>query len=671
MFLEPSNTQMPATHAEPEHEATRHRRSWRFGVGIVLGALILLGFGVYVAIAGTKIVQGSVAAREALYTAKADISDADFSKALDELSRAKDGVLTAKSGAKMVPFAAWIPWVGPRYAAGLELLDATEKTVDVLRDAVSIASDVASVVADARETLSWKDPTYATMALHDFPASVKRALFVRLADALPDLRAMQVKLDLAHDDIVTIQSIPEAGALADMITPFVDVVDELKTSVDFMVPFAGIAREFAGLRGDRQFLLMFMNDTELRPTGGFLGSYGLLVIRDGDMKQLSTDDTYAVDTLAAASGEYAVTSPAPIATYLEQPVWYFRDGTWSPDFPTGAQETVSLFRQEFAAAGKPVPQIDGVIGITTGFLERVLDYVGAVTVNGVTYTGTSAADVLEYQVEVGFEDQGVLREDRKDVVGELTNAIMDKLLETSPAQFGDIFTLLTQGFAEKSIAMFSTDAETQAVLDNAQWSGRVTSRSTDTLMVVDANLASLKSDPVVDRTISYSIAPTASGYRATASITYKHTGSFDWKTSRYRTYTRIYVPEGSSLVSVDGSLANDAIRNPSGAAGEVTTSQEFGLTSFGTFTSVEPGQSRTLTFVYDLPASVTSAIQSGTYTLTTLKQMGADARNLVLHLNFGKPIHSASVPEESSLWGDSIYDLSTVLSGDADFHVTF
>ena len=666
MFLEPSAAEFPNVPLSP----MPRRRRWHLGIGVaVLLFVVLLGT-VYVAIAATRVIHGSVTTRDALFAAKSDMTSADFEQALADLATARDGIDEASAGADMVGWVAYLPWIGPRYTATVGMFDATRNTIDVLSDAVGIAQDVYSVVNEARETLAWNDPDIANVPIHDLPTSVKRSLFVRLADALPDLQSMQVKLDLASDDIATFQAIPETQSIADLITPFAAVVTDLKASVDFLVPFAGITREFLGLRGERQFLVMFMNDTELRPTGGFLGSYGLLLIRDGDMKRLTTDDAYAVDRLGSGNSAYAIPSPAPIAKYLEQPVWFFRDGTWSPDFPSGAQETVSLFRQEIATAGQPVPQIDGVIGITTGFLEHLLDFVGPVTVNGVTYTSGNAADLLEYQVEVAFEQQGIAREDRKDAVGELTNAIMDKVLEVSPSRFTEVFALLTSAFADRDMALYSADADTQAVLEDAGWAGNMNvSGANDVIMVVDANMASLKSDPVVKRSIEYSVSPYGSGYRATLAVTYDHQGSFDWKTSRYRTYTRVYVPEGSELVSVDGSLANDAIRNPSGAPGEIVTTEEFGLTSFGTFTSVEPGQSRTLTFVYTLPASVGTAIKNGSYTLRVLKQIGADDRDLHLDLDFNHTLRGASPAEDSANWGDDVYTLDASLDGNKDFWV--
>lgn len=670
MFLEPSTSEVPK--APVFAPVSRRRRRWHFGLGVALIIVVVLLGCFYVGIAATRVVRGGIATRDSLLAAKEDIAETDFFNAQINLTAASNGVLEAQAGAEMLSFASRIPWIGIRYDATVGVLDATKNTIDVLADAVTIANDVYSVVTDARKTLAWNDPGTENTAIHDLPISVKRALFVRFADSLPDLQIMQVKLALASENIATFETLPETAAIGDLIAPFAEVVADLKTSVDFLVPFAGITREFAGLRGDRQFLLLFMNDTELRPTGGFLGSYGLLVIRDGDMKSLTTDDAYAVDALVAQNPAYAVVSPSPIAKYLEQPIWYFRDGTWSPDFPTGAQEAASLLRQEFAVAGQSVPQVDGVIGITTGFMEHLLDFVGPVTVNGITYDSQNAADFLEYQVEIAFEQQGIARSDRKDVLGELTNAVLDKLLEVSPSRFADVFALLSSGFADKDLALFSTDEDTQAILKDYGWSGTVAQGgANDFLMVIDANMASLKSDPVVKRSIAYTITPTTTGYQATAAITYDHQGAFDWKTSRYRTYTRIYVPAGAQLVSVAGSLANDAIRNPQGLPGEVTTTSEFGLMSFGTFTSIEPGQSRTLTFVYTLPKSIGDAVVRGSYRMRVIKQLGALGPEIDFHLDFNKKLRNALPAEASSAWGDDVYSFHGTLEHDQDFFVEF
>lgn len=677
MFLEPSKAEFSTFFSEesqaPEAQGIlkkKHRKGSLFIVGIVIAVFVVF-FG-YVGVGVTRIVNGGFEARTGLFAAKLDVASVDFAKAEKNLLYAHAGVLKAQSGASMLRFFGYIPWIGTRYFAGVAVLDATEKTIDVLTEAVVIAQDIYSVVAEARAALAWQDDAGSSTPIHDLPIKVKHALFTKLAASLPDLRIMQVKLDLAREDMSRFHELSGSLGIDDIIAPFESVLIKLKTGVDFLVPFAGITREFAGIDADKQFLFLFLNNTELRPTGGFLGTYGLFVIRDGDMKSLVTDDTYAVDALVSGNPAYSAASPDPIREYLEQPIWYFRDSTWSPDFAAGAMDAIALLRQEIATSGQPVPEIHGAFGMTTTFLSDLLAFVGPITVDGQTFTSANAADLLEYQVEIAFEQKGIARTDRKDIVGRLTNALLDRLLEIPSSRFEEVFELLSRAFKKKEISLYSKNVETQSVLDDAGWSGMVSQgNASDVLMVVDSNMASLKSDPVVKRSINYKTVPQNGGFRATAKITYKHEGAFDWKTSRYRTYTRIYVPAGSELISVDGSLANDAIRNPQGLPGTITTESEFGLTSFGTFTSVEPGQTRILTFTYQLPVSVTSAVAAGSYTLKMLKQIGADPREITLHLDFNRALRTANPAEDSSLWGDDIYDAVDTLDMNKEFRVNF
>lgn len=660
--------------SEIPHDIARSaspRRRRRF----IFLAIILVMIGVFVGYSvwgATRIFHGVTAARAALSEAQSFMMSAEFSQAQEKLVVAQKSLNQVQGGVTMFRYLHMLPWVGEKYLAGVALIDATEKTVDVLLEAATIAGDIYAVVEDARATLAWQDPARAHQPLHDMSPAVKAALFSRLANALPELRTMQVKLALAEEDLAYFYTLPLSQEMIDALAPFSSVLKKLSVGIDFLVPFAGITRELVGLEGDRQFLLMFLNNTELRPTGGFLGTYGLVVVEGGDMKSLTTDDTYAVDALVANNDQYFIPSPLPIAKYLEQPVWYFRDGTWSPDFATGAQETIALFRQEIAAAGQPVPEIHGAIGITATFFEDLLRFLGPVTVDGTVYTADNVVDTLEYQVEIAFEQQGVAREDRKDIVGRFANIVLDRVLELPPSRFEEVFALFVQAFTQKDFALWMRDPATQAVLDDAGWSQKIAGQeSVDTLMVVDANMASLKSDPVVKRAIRYHLRPQGKSYEATVSITYDHQGSFDWKTSRYRTYTRIFVPQGSRLLAVDGSLENDALRNPQALSGEVVTQEELGLTSFGTFIAIEPGHQGTLTFTYLLPESIAEAIRHGTYALHLLKQMGAADHDIALNLDFDLPVRKASPPEQLEAWGDDTYVWQSLLEENKEIRVDF
>jgi len=51
---------------------------------------------------------------------------------------------------------------------------------------------------------------------------------------------------------------------------------------------------FAGLDDQKQWMLLFLNNTELRPGGGFMGVYGLMQVSEGSIEQIYIDDTYTI-----------------------------------------------------------------------------------------------------------------------------------------------------------------------------------------------------------------------------------------------------------------------------------------------------------------------------------------------------------------------------------------
>jgi len=159
------------------------------------------------------------------------------------------------------------------------------------------------------------------------------------------------------------------------------------------------------------------------------------------------------------------------------------------------------------------------------------------------------------------------------------------------ADWSLVLKVTMKALTQKQLLLYSTDEVIQDVLQEVGWAGSIDFASVDALMVVDANLASLKSDPAVKRHVTYEVYQnTSNQWVGRVAIAYAHEGMFDWKTTRYRTYTRVYLPQGTQLLGVEGSWFNDITQNPGRAKGSVDVVEESGFISFGAFTSVEPGQ---------------------------------------------------------------------------------
>jgi hypothetical protein len=154
-------------------------------------------------------------------------------------------------------------------------------------------------------------------------------------------------------------------------------------------------------------------------------------------------------------------------------------------------------------------------------------------------------------------------------------------------------------------------------------------------------------------------------YIAQVTMNYSHTGVFDWRTTRYRSYARVFIPQGSELISTSGSMRWDRTTDP----GKIDSGIENGKQWFGTFIAIEPGKSGQLVFEYRLPKRITDQITNGSYNLIVQKQLGSIAHGLTLDLNFDKTIRSAKPAELESEWGDPVYRFETDLRLDRSFEV--
>jgi len=350
----------------------------------------------------------------------------------------------------------------------------------------------------------------------------------------------------------------------------------------------------------KTFMLLFQNNLELRPGGGFIGSFGVLKVRDGEVLEFATHDTGNFDGRIPDT----VTPPYPMAELLHIKSWKLRDSNYSPDFPTNAQEAVRFYQ-----LGGGQEQFDGVIGITAQVLSSLLTVTGPVTVDGFpgTYGADNAILDLEYQVEKGYAQQDISAGERKSVLKLLGDVVLAKVKTLPLSEKYDLFTVLLEDLHRKDIQVYFNDEDLQDIVVGAGWDGAVdTAWKNDSLMLVDANLGALKSDYHMERRIEYLIDLSGDAPKATLKMTYKHHGTArDWYTKEYVSYLRAYIPEGSYVTRVEN-------------GGQPVYGSELGRKYVGVIVGVPLASEKTVTFEYTLPAS----IASDWYDLKVMKQPG-------------------------------------------------
>lgn len=308
-----------------------------------------------------------------------------------------------------------------------------------------------------------------------------------------------------------------------------------------------------GLRDEQTYLVLAQNSDELRPSGGYLSSYGWMVMRNGRI----VDYEYSATT---------TTSPNPPPSNVEMPFeipdWWFRfrqpiyaawDGSWSPDFPTTAEMAIWFYN----AGQNPHAPVTGAISIDIVGFQTILSALGEIEVPGFDVT-VDSANFRDVIYEIRAEGEGDLP--HKQFLADLYQQIFEEWqsvddVETNSALLG----AMLQSLQEEHIMLHFSDPVLNESVERLGWSGSQGSGvDTDYLMAVDANLGN-KSNHSVIRQLTYDAeidqAGTVNG-RVTVSYDYpasladndpavdpEHHGPLD-----YRTLLQVITPAGTDAI---------------------------------------------------------------------------------------------------------------------------
>lgn len=419
-------------------------------------------------------------------------------------------------------------------------------------------------------------------------------------------------LDRAFEDLASMK--PDALPAAErervaeasrLLATVREAVRELRAMSDLLMAAAGDEHR-------RSYLFIFQNPTELRPTGGFMGSVALLTMDRGEIKSLEVPGGGPYDLKGELKER--VRPPEPLRLVASR--WEFQDANWFPDFPTAAEK----IRWFWSKSGQPT--VDGVVAVNLRVLERLLEATGPVELPEYDKIITAENVWIEMQKAVELEYD---REENKPkkIIGDLMAQLLDRLKASDAELWLRLLPLASESLETKDIQIWLADESEQALADRFGWSGRFKDAPGDSLAVIGANIAGQKSDRMIEETVEHAVEIRSDGSIVdTVRITRTHTGTKGDLFSGVNnvTYLRVYVPQGAELLEADGfspppeALFKQPLESdpedtdlqrvqtrPRLLPGGVKATDEFGRTAFGGWVQLEPGETRTTVFRYRLP----------------------------------------------------------------------
>jgi hypothetical protein len=473
------------------------------------------------------------------------------------------------------------------------------------------------------------------------------------------LSVAEGNIALARESFDNINILNFSGFFSPRLLEGHALLDQLIDSSDLAIPAISNLVDLLGFEEEKNYLVVFQNNMEMRPTGGFIGSYGIVTVKDGEIINIFTDDVYNLDKLS--EGKMERLAPAPMLTYNKQKYWYMRDANWYANWPDSAKNIADFFYEERTHAELPVQNIDGVVAITPDFIANLLEVVGPIENYGVVFSADNFAIDLERFVEFDYEKYGISPNQRKAIIGAISEVLIERVESGISDNFFDLWLAFKKNIDEKHILVYIFDEEIQKYFSDRNWAGEIMATEGDYLMIVDSNFASLKTDSVIERSIKRTINLNESGdLIARVEMTYNHTGDFVTDlVTRYRTYTKMYIPNGSWVER--GWIREGGVDISIDTTSDLEYGNEYNKSYAAYFVVIEPGDSKTVILEYKLPDELKRQYENGNYSLIIQKQPGMPGHNLEIDLNFDKMIsayNSSSLPSKfggkSIKWGDNL-----------------
>jgi hypothetical protein len=398
---------------------------------------------------------------------------------------------------------------------------------------------------------------------------------------------------------------------------------KIKTSVENTYQLSKLLSSAAGIKGEKNYLLLFQNPSEIRPGGGFLGDYGDIKIDSGKIKNISVNDIYEMKW-EHNNGQNIDKPVYPPLTDISTPNYQVTESNWGADFPTNANR-IQQFYSEYGFSNT-----DGVISVDPKIVEDILKTVGPVELpaDGISLNESNFIDQIQYKVEVDndFKRIGDHSVNPKKVLQDFAPIFISKIKNATLGQQLQIMKILITDLNEKHILLYSNNSQVEHLIQTNNWSGEIKNTDKDYLMVTDGNISGTKTSlkTIEDLKLSVNIFSDGSIIN---SVDVTHNGknlSGGFLEIHDKSYVEIFTPLNSKLLSVqyDGSQI---------PLNQTYTFTEGGKTIFA-FKGIDvyPGEIKKLTFQYKLPFTVQN---SGDYSIYLQKQLNTNGKNLTLDIN--------------------------------------
>ncbi|OGH20504.1 MAG: hypothetical protein A3D74_02760 [Candidatus Levybacteria bacterium RIFCSPHIGHO2_02_FULL_37_13] len=621
--------ELDAKAEKPVTNNTNKKKTIKVGIIILCVLVVLSVISIFTIVLPA---QGIYAHAQKTMVAAKKVWDAvkkqNIEEASIEVEKTKKELKDTQDSLKTLSFVRFIPLLNNYYNDAEHLTQAGTHGLDA-------ATELLSALTPYTDLLGLKGKGSFVMGTAE--QRIQTAVLT-MGKITPSIDEISKSLISARDEIdkVDANHYPSLFGLGKLKSELINVqklADEGVLVVEQARPFIKTLPSLLGDPKEKKYLVLFQNDNELRPTGGFITAYAVFRIDKGIVHVDRSDDIYMLDNAISQKPK----APAPILKYLPLVnVLHLRDTNLSPDFIESMKTFNTLYNK---APGKI--DVDGIIAIDTHMLVstiKILDneiYAGGIKFTTDNDPRCDCPQVI-YRLEelvstpksldLRITSLASVQAQRKDILGSLLYAIMEKALKSSPKLYwGPLFQDLFAKVSEKHVLAYLYNKDAQDGIEALNAAGRIKPYEGDYLHINEANFGGAKSNLFVSESVTVDYDVSSDGTitkKLTVNYNNPHAPS-DCNLERgnlcinavLRNWIRIYVPLGSKILDSKGSEV------------KMESYEELGKTVFEGFLTVRPKGSATFNISYRLPFKLDKA---SPLPLLIQKQPGTDNNNYTI-----------------------------------------
>ncbi len=496
---------------------------------------------------------------------KLAVSDKNIDQVKDELTKISAQVKQIEQSYQRLSFLAKIPITKDYYQDGL-------LTISIANDALDTSNILITAIEPYKDFLGIKGgSTDSGKTTEDRIAFLTQSV----ESLIPHLDQIEKKIASIDSSVQKINPsrYPEeykGTQIRSNILKAQEIISQAHLLIKNGQPILAKTPWLLGKDAPRTYLMIFQNDAELRPTGGFWTAYGSIRVDKGKITPLSSDDIYNLD----AKFNSTIPAPRAIKTYhINVPYWNIRDMNISPDFPT----SIKLFLEKYQQLGNR-EKIDAVIGIDTQVLVDIVKVIGRVGVPG---WGNFSADPdkrcdgcpqIIYQLEwLAGRPRNYIEKDRKGFLSPLIHSLLSNAMGAEKSKLTPLVQAMATDIYQKHILLYFTDPTVQLAAENANIAGKIvnTPNEVDYFHLSQANMSSAKTNLFLKTKIKHEIISTNNKIEHKVSVTYQNPskasncnlekGDLCLNAPKYREWFRFFTHPNSSLVKMTGSEVEPVI----------------------------------------------------------------------------------------------------------------